>query len=1081
MIASGASKQCLPRAEDPTDREGVRMRARSCSASCGPDVCREARWCCRSREEWILWSSVIARLPCEITSSSSCPRFTSTTTRIRTARWKPTSWKVGLPLSVVRLPEQMRAQPRNTFEDFSRKVRYDAYREAVGISGALAVLTGHHEDDAAENVLSNLLMGRSLFHLPVLGPEALIEGVTVWRPFSGLPKRALIRFARRYGIPHLRNNDPPAGRRAVLRREVFPTLDNAFGQRTLRNVARVGRSAKDWKRIIDDQILAPFWKTVRRFPHGVLVPLGGYASWPLAFWEEALVGIFHAMGRPMLSKRSVDKLVDALQAKKSAWLPIHKQLCLFVDGQLHQLAILDAELLPSRNEEMGCWRADPSEPATAGCGNSPKKQEALCGLLSGSLLLELRAPPGRTVKIHVDLPSKIKARLPAPDTIARSCGLNAVATQMVQLTAVLDPLDDWCRVSGRRLASYEVWDEKAVAASGSHERYGGWLKTPLVHDLAMSPYEAVPYVCLRVSGIPATQQPAKHGPLLIHCGGPGSGRECLPKKGFDIRGEGNASNLNSHFDWWAIDQRGVGLQGMFPTGENDTVPPCPFKYPSGEAIQPFPEFQCSELMKSGLGFDQIAQLMLGADASESDIEEAKEYVYTILAVGGLTETDSGILAYNETYVRWFYRLIKLEHSLCYIAPRFKLKSPSGREYNALQFGGTIDLVQDIDLFRRAVGAAKMSIYGMSYGTAVGGSYGTIFPENTKRLVLDGVVDPFPDVERRGELFARGITATWNGITSACDLSILETTADELCPAAPLSENKALRLIQDSSNPARAAFIMKLAELAIFKYPEPLASVVLACVEKYTSGREADSCPDWLQQIVPVVILSSTSNSTDSSNSSSNSTNSSSTRRRRIRQDWFRLSQQALVMGTDTAGRLNEEAVIRWWKDSLAMQPLGTPWSLGWVVAISTWPANARPVPPLGAVNVSPLVVGNLHDPNTAYQSAQLAKSAFPQGHLMTWQGFGHCIGMIGPVGELISESYKKAEESKQLMNITFSLAKYACVSRIQNYLETGELPLDGHTCLVPRLLDTGRASLARGLEFMRRLWDISQESSTEEL
>ena len=30
----------------------------------------------------------------------------------------------------------------------------------------------------------------------------------------------------------------------------------------------------------------------------------------------------------------------------------HRQLCLFVDGQLHQLAILDAELLPSRNEEL---------------------------------------------------------------------------------------------------------------------------------------------------------------------------------------------------------------------------------------------------------------------------------------------------------------------------------------------------------------------------------------------------------------------------------------------------------------------------------------------------------------------------------------------------------------------------------------------------------------------------------------------------------------------------------------------------------------------------------------------------------
>ena len=27
----------------------------------------------------------------------------------------------------------------------------------------------------------------------------------------------------------------------------------------------------------------------------------------------------------------------------------------------------------------------------------------------------------------------------------------------------------------------------------------------------------------------------------------------------------------------------------------------------------------------------------------------------------------------------------------------------------------MDLVQDIDLFRRAVGAPKLSIYGMSYG------------------------------------------------------------------------------------------------------------------------------------------------------------------------------------------------------------------------------------------------------------------------------------------------------------------------------------------------------------------------------
>jgi len=630
-----------------------------------------------------------------------------------------------------------------------------------------------------------------------------------------------------------------------------------------------------------------------------------------------------------------------------------------------------------------------------------------------------------------------------------------------------------------------VWDEETVILPGGHERYSGWLKTPLVHDLAMSPYEAVPYICLRVNGIPATQQPAQNGPLLIHCGGPGSGKECLPKKGFDIRGEGNASDLNSHFDWWAIDQRGVGLGGA--SDDNVTTPPCPFKYPSGEDILPFPEFHCNEIVTSPLNLEQIIQLMIGTDASESDIAEAKEYVYPILAFGGLADTNEGIMAFNETYVRWFYRLLKLEHSLCYTAPRYKLTSPSGREYNVLRFGGTIDLAQDIDQFRRAIGAPKMSIYGMSYGTAVGGSYGTVFPKYVGRLVLDGVVAPFPDVERRGELFARGITATWNGITSACDLSVLEE-GEDVCPAAPLSESKALRLIQDSTHPVRASLIMKLAKLSIFKYPWPLASVTLACVEKFSSGNAADDCPDWLESIVPSVpgfksndtdissnISDLISNVTDANNSDANSTssNSSETSPRRLRREWFHLSQQALVMGTDTAGRLNEEATVRWWKESLAMQPLGTPWSLGWVVAISTWPGNARPVPPLGSASISPLVVGNLHDPNTAYTSAQLARSAFPQGHLMTWQGYGHCIGLIGPLGEMLSESYKEAEESNQLMNYTFSLAKFACVSKIQDYLETGELPLDGHTCLVPRLLDTGSTPVAKGLLFMQKLYDIN--------
>ncbi|CAE7455216.1 caeA [Symbiodinium natans] len=582
---------------------------------------------------------------------------------------------------------------------------------------------------------------------------------------------------------------------------------------------------------------------------------------------------------------------------------------------------------------------------------------------------------------------------------------------------------------------WDTWLEDSVYAPAGQQVAVGWLKTPLVHDPDMSPYEAVPYVCLRVKGIPAMNQPAKHGLLLGHCGGPGSDNNCLLNVPMDINGEGSASTLSADFDVWSISQRGVGL------GEevNDT-PSCPFKYASGGDILPFPEIKCNEILTNPY-FSEVedrtfVELIMGGnnDTSERIVNQSMEYIVKILRTPDMTQTESGIMAYNETLVRWYYRLMKLEFSYCYEAARFKLQSPSGREYNALQFGGTMDLVQDIDQFRRAVGAPKLSIYGMSYGTSVAGVYGTVFPESTQHLILDGVVDPFPDVEQRGDLFAKGITATFNGIVKACDQTIeLNVSKDEICPAAPLSETKALRMIQDRSQPLRAALLYLLANQALFQEGgdakiEAVAALFLACVEKYWSGVDSDNCPSLLESLVQTDDAPIT-----------------------LSEDIFHFGMQAMVMGTDTAGRLNEEAMIQWWKESMAKQPIGTPWALTWVVGISTWPADARPVPPLGNDQVRPVIIGNLHDPNTAYTSAQLARSAFPRGHLVTYQGYGHCLDKsnLAGLGKELYDSYKKDVASHHLSTYSNKMALYACTSRILNYIATGEQPLDGHTCLAP--------------------------------
>jgi pimeloyl-ACP methyl ester carboxylesterase len=56
-----------------------------------------------------------------------------------------------------------------------------------------------------------------------------------------------------------------------------------------------------------------------------------------------------------------------------------------------------------------------------------------------------------------------------------------------------------------------------------------------------------------------------------------------------------------------------------------------------------------------------------------------------------------------------------------------------------QFYGTDDVVADIDALRRALGADKIALDGISYGTYVGERYALAHPDHVSKLVLDSVV------------------------------------------------------------------------------------------------------------------------------------------------------------------------------------------------------------------------------------------------------------------------------------------------------------------------------------------------------
>ncbi|MFG2570690.1 alpha/beta hydrolase [Streptomyces sp. NPDC048567] len=62
----------------------------------------------------------------------------------------------------------------------------------------------------------------------------------------------------------------------------------------------------------------------------------------------------------------------------------------------------------------------------------------------------------------------------------------------------------------------------------------------------------------------------------------------------------------------------------------------------------------------------------------------------------------------------------------------------------LPYVGTTNAARDMDVIRRALGDEKLTYFGMSYGTELGGTYAHLFPEHVGRTVLDAVVDPTAD-------------------------------------------------------------------------------------------------------------------------------------------------------------------------------------------------------------------------------------------------------------------------------------------------------------------------------------------------
>ena len=93
--------------------------------------------------------------------------------------------------------------------------------------------------------------------------------------------------------------------------------------------------------------------------------------------------------------------------------------------------------------------------------------------------------------------------------------------------------------------------------------------------------------------------------------------------------------------------------------------------------------------------------------------------------------------------------------------------------------GTVDVARDMDQLRQAVGDARLSYLGLSYGTLLGATYAGMFPTHVRAMVLDGALDPALSTEELATAQAVGFEQALHAFFAWC-----ATSPSSTCPWRP---------------------------------------------------------------------------------------------------------------------------------------------------------------------------------------------------------------------------------------------------------------------------------------------------------
>ena len=291
----------------------------------------------------------------------------------------------------------------------------------------------------------------------------------------------------------------------------------------------------------------------------------------------------------------------------------------------------------------------------------------------------------------------------------------------------------------------------------------------------------------------------------------------------------------------------------------------------------------------------------------------------------------------------------------------------------LPYVGTAKSARDMDVLRAAVGDAKLTYLGKSYGTYLGTWYAQLFPSHVRALVLDGAVDPGEPAFGMNVVQAQGFQVALASFIgdclrmSACPLGHGGTVAAATARLQALLNGAARKPLtsQVSGQPGAAPLLLNGIAAALYSksYWPYLREGLTAAMAG--NGSILVELSDLLVE-------------------------------RNQHGQYSNLTEAEAAV--DCVDRPWPRSLSAWQSAAAAAAkaaPLfGAPLMWG-SLACASWPVRpAKPVHLRGKGAPPILVVGTTRDPATPFRWAQALSHDLASGVLLGWNGDGHTAYMV---------------------------------------------------------------------------------------